>query len=462
MRKYSLFKSCILGTFIIALLVYITINLQHFGARNPNKPNIVFILADDLGWGDLGAYGHPYAKTPNIDQIAADGSLFHRFYVTGSVCVPSRTGFMTSRSVETFARYPKHAGFQGRMTITELLNTNGYATGHFGKWHIGKNMNKDGQYGIDVVSLPGSNRGDAGRDSEVFQEAIDFIEQHKEGPFYVNVWAHTSHFPVKPHASFSAVFEGLHVNREDFSKHMQAKFDRAESIGGNISEGMANYLGEVYALDLWVGRLLKKLDELDLRESTIVVFSSDQGPAPAAHPKRMEDPRSWNMLGSTGTFRGGKFTHFEGGIRSPFVIRWPGVVPAGKVNVGSVTSALDWLPTLATIADIDYDRGMFEGEDVSDIWKGADRSRKNPLFGGTIRRGRMYMLQGGLKIHNNKGKISLYNVSENPEEDVDLADKYPDIVVKLKKKLDEWVSTHPNQDGSKAVVIPPVDIPKNI
>ena len=368
---------------------------------------------------------------------------------------------MTSRSVETFARYPKGVGFQGRMTITELLNNNGYATGHFGKWHIGKKVKKDGTYGIDVVSNPGSNRGDAGRDSEVFQEAIDFIERHKEGQFYVNVWAHTSHFPVDPFASFSAIFEGLNVNREDFSKHMQDKFDRAESIGGNINEGMANYLGEVYSLDLWVGKLLKKLDELDLRKNTIVVFSSDQGPAPAAHPKRMENPLSWNMLGSAGKLRGGKFTHFEGGVRSPFVIRWPGAVPAGKVNVGSVTSALDWLPTLATIAGIDYDRGMFEGEDVSDIWKGTDRSRKNPLFWGSIRRGVMQMLQGDWKIHNWKGKISLYNLSDNPQEDVDLADRYPDIVVKLKKKLDEWASTLPNEDGSKAVVITPADIPKD-
>ena len=138
MNKISLLKSSILATFIIALLVYITIVIVPGGAGKTNtvpsgarKPNIVFILADDLGWGDLGAYGHPYARTPNIDTLAAEGTMFYRFYVAGSVCVPSRTGFMTSRSIATFARYPRQAGFQGRMTITKLLNSNGYATGHF-------------------------------------------------------------------------------------------------------------------------------------------------------------------------------------------------------------------------------------------------------------------------------------------------------------------------------------------
>ena len=158
MRKLSLIKSCILVTFIIAPLVYITIILLHSGARNPNKPNIVLILADDLGWGDLGAYGHPYARTPNIDTLAADGTMFHRFYVTGHVCQPSRTGFMTSRSPNTFVKYQTWVfGFQGRRTITELLNNNGYATGRFGKWHIGPGETQEsGTYGIDEIS---SSRG---------------------------------------------------------------------------------------------------------------------------------------------------------------------------------------------------------------------------------------------------------------------------------------------------------------
>ncbi len=250
MKKLSLFKSYILVTLIIALFIYITVNLLHSGPRDPNKPNIVFILADDLGYGDLGAYGHPYAKTPNIDTLAAEGTMFQRFYVTGSVCVPSRTGFMTSRSVATFAHYPKIAGFQGRMTITELLNNNGYATGHFGKWHIGKKISKDGTYGIDEVDKLRSNRGAGGRDAVVFQKAIDFIEKQQNSPFYVNVWANTSHLPVDPPASLTAAFDGLKVNREDFSKYMQAKFDRMESIGGNVSKGMQKYRSEVYWLDL--------------------------------------------------------------------------------------------------------------------------------------------------------------------------------------------------------------------
>jgi len=186
MNKFSLLKSSILIVIFAALLVYITISMVPSGT---NKPNIVFILVDDVGWGDLGAYGHPYAKTPNIDTLAAEGTIFHRFYVTGQVCSPSRAGFMTSRSPATFVKPDTHKhGLQGRMTITELLNKNGYATGHFGKWNIGGNR-KSGTYGIDVVSR-GIKAGNTirARDRKVFAAALRFIEKKKDVPFYINIW----------------------------------------------------------------------------------------------------------------------------------------------------------------------------------------------------------------------------------------------------------------------------------
>src|SRR6185503_19225179 len=119
-------------------------------AADPGKPNIVFILADDLGYGDLACYGHPYARTPALDQLAREGTRFRQFNVTGVTCCPSRTGFMTSKFPATFHGYPANAGFADRVTITELLKKRGYRTGHFGKWHIGPET-KNGTYGIDTI-----------------------------------------------------------------------------------------------------------------------------------------------------------------------------------------------------------------------------------------------------------------------------------------------------------------------
>lgn len=462
MNKFSLLKYSILFTSITALLECITIVKVLPGDR---KPNIIFILADDLGWGDLAVYGHPYARTPNIDKLAAEGTMFHRFYVTGSVCAPSRAGFMTSRSPATFIRSDTdREGLQGRMTITELLNNNGYATGHFGKWVMG-DTRAPGTYGIDEIREGIKARDTVpARDAKIFAAALRFIEKNKDVPFYVNIWTKTAHFAVDPHPSLAALFEGIDVKREDFSKFMQEKFDHTETAGRSLNEGMSAYLGEVYALDVMVGNLLQKLDELGLRENTIVVFSSDNGPAMiSTRGLRKGDLRAWNNMGDTGGFRGVKDSPYEGGVRTPFLIRWPGNVPAGNVNTTSITSSLDWLPTVAKIAGVSYDKDMFEGEDVSDIWKGSKRSRRNPLFWNEVLSTRpIAMLQGDWKMHIRKKKISLYNLSDNPEEDIDLASKYPQIVTELKKKLDEWGSTLPNGRDSKAVVITPADIPESI
>jgi N-acetylgalactosamine-6-sulfatase len=321
-------------------------------------------------------------------------------------------------------------------------------------------VKENGAYGLDKVGGGGSRGPMEGRDAGRFKAAMKFMESRRDVPFYVQVWGHIAHYPVDPHPFLVAMFEDLEVRRGDFPKHMQAKFDEAESLGGNLDEGMAKYLAEVYSLDVMVGELLEKLDDLGLRENTIVAFASDQGPAPVITQKD-NDPRiSVNMMGSAGSLRGGKSDFLEGGVRSPFIIRWPGHVPAGKVNTTSITSALDWLPTVAAIAGIAYDPDMFEGEDVSDIWKGAARSRKNPLFW----RKRLHpsdraMLQGDWKLLMVGGQTALYNLSENPDEDIDLADQHEEIFEELKGTLEDWTRTLPNRDGGSAVVIGPADIP---
>src|SRR5579884_3850791 len=116
------------------------------------KPNIVFLLADDLGYGDLGCTGHPYAKTPAIDRLAKEGTLFHNFYVAGPTCCPSRTGLMTSRFPARYQKYPASFGFSGAVTVSEVLKGNGYRTGHFGKWHMGTEQ-KAGTFGLDTIQI---------------------------------------------------------------------------------------------------------------------------------------------------------------------------------------------------------------------------------------------------------------------------------------------------------------------
>ena len=217
------------------------------------QPNIIFILADDMGWGDLHCYGHPYAKTPKLDKLAGEGTRFQQFYATGVTCCPSRTGFMTSWLPARYPIYPVKGGFAERVTITELLHKQGYATGHFGKWHIGPDA-KPGTYGIDSM---GADDGEAsgggqkknqpsdsprGRDAHVFDEAIAFIEafieKHKSGPFYANIWDHIPHNPVNPSQAQIDAFGPLQVDESKFSPLMREKFATCKKLGGDVSEHM--------------------------------------------------------------------------------------------------------------------------------------------------------------------------------------------------------------------------------
>ena len=287
-------------------------------AAAERPPNIVFMFADDLGYGDLDCYGHPYAKTPALDQLAKEGTRFTQFYVTGVTCNPSRTGLMTGLFPARFPKYAADFGFGERVTITELLKRRGYRTGHFGKWHIGPEES-DGTYGIDTVKVIGKSRDtttdNIGRDDDLYSAAIDFIRENKDGPFYVNVWGHATHYPVNTPEGLVAEFNDVIVDRKDFSQAMQHKFDECKQIGGDLDDSMRQYLGDVYQIDRNVDRLLKTLDELGLQDNTIVVFSSDHGPAPVVLAKQGTSKYSNNMLGYAGQFRGGKHEQYEGGTR---------------------------------------------------------------------------------------------------------------------------------------------------
>jgi N-acetylgalactosamine-6-sulfatase len=430
-------------------------------AAQSATPNIVFILADDLGYADLKCYGHPYARTPNLDRLAADGTRFTEFYMTGVTCCPSRTGLMTGKFPATFREYPAGAGFGNRVTVTELLKQRGYITGHFGKWHMGPKEDP-GTYGIDSINVTAGEgarrlRDERGRDANIFDDAIRFIEKNRQGPFYVNVWGHISHFPITPPQALVERFKDLIVNETDFSPAMQQKFAEVRKSGGDVNASMRRYLADILSLDEAVGRLLQSIDALGLRENTIVVFSSDQGPAPVQAPaktnalapaaKRQRIEQQANMLGYAGEARGGKHGMYEGGVRVPFIIRWPGHVPANRVCAASVIGGIDWLPTLCRITGAAIDTSAFDGEDVSDIWLGQERERPRPLFWKTNAvRSDIAIRDGQWKLFytiRNRGETELYDLSVDRAESTNVAAMHPDVVRRLTAKVEMWKATLP-------------------
>ena len=430
--------------------------------RIDDRPNFVFIFADDLGYGDLACYGHPYAKTPALDQLASEGTRFTQAYAAGATCMPSRTGIMTGRSWSRYDKRPDDFGLGDRVTVTELLNNKGYSTGHFGKWHIGMDRS-NGIYGIDENKSGGrpDRFSPQGRDTPIFDAALDFIKRHKNEPFYVNIWGFTSHSPVASASNFLSEFSEVTVDRSQFSQYMQPVFDDSLELDKDLDLSMRHYLGNVYALDQNVKTVLDLLDELGLRDDTVVVFSSDQGPArpygigsnstgPIAKNKvkktrdgkiRTLDEHAKNMLGNAGVFRGNKGTLREGGLRVPFIIRWPGQIHAGAVDRENIIAGVDWLPSICKLAGVTNLPNDLDGEDISDIWRGATRPRQKPLFWNSIGHPGPAIRDGKWKYYllmNRQNKIAgeeLYDIPKDPGEKKNLAKKYPEVAIELKKKV---------------------------
>jgi len=330
------------------------------------------------------------------------------------------------------------------------------------------------RYGIDTVSLIGGKRRDkAGRDNETYQAAMKFMKSHveeqrrrreirrrrmsamnatnatnseqdeeeEEVPFYVNVWGHIPHTPISAPPGLTELFNDIDVNLDDFPHHMR---DKIRTFGSKkrINEEMREYLAEIWSVDRVVGQMLDLLEDLGVADDTIVVFSSDQGASP-------------NAMGSGGFKQGGKFSYHQGGVNVPFIVKWTtGGVPAGAVNSQSLISALDWTPTLLSLANVEYDSAWFEGENISDIWTSDDstnaRSRKNPLFWKTSgKREKMAMIYDRWKLHSDRGQKYLYDLQTDPGEDNNLFFKNPDVGYAMLAQLKAWQKSLPDDYCSK-------------
>lgn len=425
--------------------------------KNDRQPNFIFIFADDLGWGDLGCYGHPHIKTPNLDRLARQGSRYTQFYVNSAVCSPSRTAFMTGH-------YPARHRIHGHLathqqnkargmpnfldpevpSVTGILKDAGYATAHFGKWHLGSGAGAPdpGAYGIDDHRTQNSN-GPGWDDIDpyfrarstglIVDEAIRFIKANRDKPFYVNAWTFV------PHAT-------LHPTEE------QMKPYRRFAPGRNLpyKGALQIYYASVSDLDRQVGRLLDALGELGLADNTIVFFSSDNGPEDIVIRNATH-----SGVGSPGPFRGRKRSLYEGGVRMPFIVRWPGRVPAGRVDDTSVLTAVDFLPTVCNLAGVKLPEGVQpDGEDVGDVLRGRSRARSKPILwewrfniaGHVLNKSPMLAIREGdwkLLMNPDRSRVELYDIPRDPSELNNLADRKPEVVERLSKTVLAWQKTLP-------------------
>jgi N-acetylgalactosamine-6-sulfatase len=444
---------------ILGALVLNVAKLAALSADMPSRPNLVFILADDLGWGDLGCYGHPQIRTPNLDRLAREGTLFTQFYVCGSVCSPSRCAFFTGQ-------YPARHKIHGHYATAEqnaargmsqfldpqvpnvaaLLKKSGYATAHVGKWHLGSNSGgpPPDKYGFDFVgtSERGGANGPAGdpqfraKSTALFvDESLKFIDANKDKPFYLQLWTLVPHATLNPTEEQLASYARLHPGGPNFP-HRSA----AEIFYSSVSD-----------LDAQVGRLVKGLDDMGLGERTLILFSADNGP---------EDIHINNAghsgVGSAGPFRGRKRSLYEGGVRVPFIARWPGHVPSGRLDDTSVVAGCDLLPTACHLAGVEAPQDhVLDGEDVSDILLGQPRPRRGPLYwnwrfriaGEVFHHSPMLAIREGdykLLMNPDKSRIELYDIPKDPTQLTSIAYKHPDVVQRLSQELLAWNKTLPD------------------
>jgi len=386
----------------------------------PGKPNIVHIYCDDLGYGDLGCFGNPVIRTPSLDKLAAEGMRLTDFYCPSPVCSPSRAGVMTGQTPNRTGVYdwiPENSGVcltGNEVTVPQLLRSGGYTTCHSGKWHLISKWDGSeptpGDHGFDYWFSTQNNAHPTHRNPDNFirngkpvgplegysstiivDEAIRFIKQvyRQPQPFALFVWFHAPHEPIATAEKF-----------------MDWHPDVAEST-------RIEYFGNVSQMDYEVGRLMGALDELNLRDETLVMFSSDNGPETLKRHSQ-----AFRSHGSPGPFRGMKLHMYEGGIRVPGIIRWPGKTHPGQVCHEPVCG-VDILPTFSEIAGVNVpgDRPI-DGTSILPIFKEKPLEREVPLYwqyDRAISNVKIAIREGAWKllVDRELGAPELYNLEDD-------------------------------------------------
>lgn len=435
--------------------------------RDSKKPNILFIFGDDWGYGDLGCYGHSELLTPNLDRLAFQGTRYTQFHVTSPVCSPSRCSVITGHYPARHCVHGHFARFDDNKkrdmpnwldpnvyTVPGLLQRAGYRTAHYGKWHLGgggglhghPDAPKPAEYGYNDTRVWNGN-GPTWHGTKLWpfalhmdldeeflphsaelavNEAMKFIKNDYVKPFFINLWLWTPHTPIRA-------------------------TDEQRRVYSHIPEPKQTYYAAITEADRQIGRLLDMLDETGLTDNTLVIFSSDNGP----ERYNGNNPELRFCHGSTAGLKGRKRSLYEGGVRVPFIVRWPGKTKAGEVDYESLLSSVDLLPTFCKIAGIDIPADLDpDGVDITDALTGSGFSRPKPLMWEwrfanlslSSKECPMYAIREGeyVLLKNPDGnRVELYDIYKDYSQLDNIALKHADIVERLTKQLDEWIKSLP-------------------
>ncbi len=392
-------------------------------AQAAQRPNVLVILTDDQGWGDLSLNGNKNLSTPNVDALAADGAAFERFFVC-PVCSPTRAEFLTGRYHPRSGVFSTSAGGErmdlDESTIADAFKAAGYATAAFGKWHNGmqypyhpNGRGFDEYYGFcsghcghyfDAMLEHNGRivRGNGFAVDDFTERAMAFIEQHKDGPFFAYLPLNTPHSPMQVPDRWWDKFKDkqLSMHNRDPQRenlpHVRAALAMCENIDWNV------------------GRLLEKLDELDIARNTIVVYFCDNG------------PNGWRFNGG---MKGRKGSTDEGGVRSPLLIRWPGKIEAGK-RVPQISAAIDLLPTLADLADIEViGEKPLDGVSLKPLLLDTGKDRPERMIFSHWR-GRVSVRTQQHRL-DQQGK--LYDMGADPGQYKDVSKQQPAVTARLRE-----------------------------
>ncbi len=429
------------------------------------KPNIVFILADDLGYGDLSSYGQDKFSTPNIDKLAKKGMMFTEHYSGSTVCAPSRSVLMTGlHTGHTYIRGNKEVRPEGQhplpsniFTLANGLQEAGYKTGAFGKWGLGfpgsegdpVNQGFNIFYGFNCQRLGHnyypdhlwSNKdsivltGNQGYQKEVYapeiihEKTLEFIDNHKDSPFFLYVPS------IIPHAELAAPLEEMKMYENAFPKGKPYEGAEGEHYGtgpyGSQENPRQAFAAMVTVLDNQVGDIVKKLEEHGLIENTIIIFTSDNGP----HKEGGADPDFFN---SNGPFRGEKRDLYEGGIRVPLIVRWDQEIKPGTTS-DHISAFWDFLPTFSEITGFNIPHEI-DGVSMLPTLKGNPPEQQEHEYlywefhelGGrqAIRKGKWKAVKYEV-LENPEAPLELYNLEEDIGEKNNIAMEHPDIVKEM-------------------------------
>ena len=393
------------------------------------KPNVIVIFTDDQGSVDMNCYGTKDLITPNMDGLAKRGVRLTQFYSAAPVCSPSRVGLLTGRT-------PQHGGLNGnvpidsvgmpsqQITIAEEMKNAGYATAHIGKWHLGHHEETipnaqgfDHSFGhlvgcIDNYShffyWSGPNKHDLWRNGEevfyngqffpdlMVKEAGEFIDQNKSKPFFIYFALNTPHYPYQGSPEWLEHYRDLPYPRNLYAAFLSTTDDR-------------------------IGELLKKVDDAGLTDDTIIIFQSDHGAS--------EEVRAHKGGGSAGPHRGAKFSLYEGGIRVPAIISWPGTLPENEVR-DQIATGCDWFPTIMELCKIPAAKHKIDGKSLLPVIKSQNATTAHGIF--HWKSGKALAVRAGKwKLVTSGKKVELFDLPNDLGESRNLAKEHPEVVDRL-------------------------------